>query len=59
VWLFESSLAEIAPRNRHARKPYKRFSPAADTFPATHFKADFGKTDFSTATPVNFNQAGA
>jgi hypothetical protein len=42
----KNSLAEIAPKNRHAMKPYKRFSPTADTFLVTHFEPDLGTTDF-------------
>jgi len=32
------SLAEIVPKNRRARKPYKRFSSTSDTFLVTHFE---------------------
>jgi hypothetical protein len=46
VWLLKKSLAEIAPKKRRSRKPYKRFSPTSDTFLVTHFEPDFGKTDF-------------
>jgi hypothetical protein len=45
-WLLKNSLAEIAPKNRRARKPYKRFSPTADTFLVTHFGTDFAKREF-------------
>ena len=44
--LLKNSLVEIAPKNRRARKPYKRLSPTGDTFLVTRFELDFRKRDF-------------
>ena len=44
--MLKNSLVEVAPKNRRARMPYKRFSPAGYTFLVTKFESIFRKPDF-------------
>jgi hypothetical protein len=45
-WVLKNSLAEIAPKNRRAGMPYKRFSPTWYTFLVIFSKSIFGKQEF-------------
>src|SRR5229473_1690595 len=46
LWLLKNSLAELPPKMRRVRMPYKRFSPISDTFLVTPFGSVFRQIEF-------------
>jgi hypothetical protein len=46
AWLLKNSLAELPPKMRRVRMPYKRFSPISDTFLVTPFGLVFRQIEF-------------
>jgi len=51
----KNSLAELLPKMRRVRMPYKRFSPISDTFLVTPFGSVFRQIEFFNSHTIFTN----